>query len=49
VTSDVLGRSPNPIRRVVMHLDPTWVGPAPSMCPLTTPCCHSPKRDGSVT
>ena len=49
VTSDVLGRSPNPIRRVVMHLDPTSAVPVPSICPLTTLCCHSLNRDGSVT
>ena len=49
VISEVEVRSEPPIRRVIMHRDPTAGGPSPSMCPLTTPDCHSPNRDGSVT
>ncbi len=48
VTSDTDVRTLPPTRRVIAHLDPTMVGPSPSMCPLTTPDCHSPNRAGSV-
>jgi hypothetical protein len=42
-TSEVLARSANPIRRTVTHRAPPF-----SMRPLTTPFCHSAKRDESV-
>src|ERR1700726_3807981 len=52
VSSEVDGRLAPPMRRVVTHFVPTagvWVPPAgPSMCPSTTPCCHSLNRAGSV-
>src|SRR5690349_10289199 len=51
-SSDVDGRLAPPMRRVVTHLAPTagvWAPSAgPSMCPSTTPLCHSLNRAGSV-
>ena len=47
--SEVDVRSDPPMRRVIMQRDPTRGGWSPSMCPLTTPDCHSPNRAGSVT
>jgi len=41
-------RSVPPMVRIVVHFDPTRVG-GPSMCPRTTPCCHSGNVLGSVT
>src|SRR5579859_878708 len=44
-SSAVDGRLAPPMRRVVTHFAPTaW----PSMCPSTTPFCHSWNRPGSV-
>ena len=48
VTSDTDVRTVPPTRRVITHLDPTWMRPSPSMCPLTTPDCHSLNCEGSV-
>src|SRR5437764_6197520 len=49
-SSEVEGRLAPPIRRVVTHLAPTAGVPpsGPSMCPSTTPFCHSRNRAGSV-
>jgi len=49
VTSEVAGRSANPMRRAVTHLSPTAGGPFPSMCPPITFSCHSLNRVGSMT
>jgi len=48
VTSETTGRFAPPMRRVVEHFVPTAGLPGVSMCPLTTPCCHSLNRVGSV-
>jgi hypothetical protein len=52
VSSDVDGRLAPPMRRVVTHFAPTAGVPVPSarlsMCPSTTPFCHSLNRAGSV-
>ncbi len=51
-SSDVDGRLAPPMRRVVTHFAPTAGVPVPlagpSMCPSTTPFCHSLNRAGSV-
>jgi hypothetical protein len=51
-SSEVDGPLAPPMRRVVTHFAPTagvWVPSAgPSMCPSTTPFCHSVNRAGSV-
>src|SRR6266536_5901507 len=49
VISWVVVRSPRPIRRVVVNLVPTPGGSVPSMRTLTTSCCQSGNRVGSVT
>jgi hypothetical protein len=50
VVSIVIVRSPRPILRVVIALDPTAAGePPPSTRELTALSCHSASRDGSVT
>jgi hypothetical protein len=49
VTFDVTSRAAPPIRRVVVHFEPTLGGLSPSMLPPTTPSCHSENLDGSVT
>jgi len=51
-SSEVDGRLAPPMGRVVTHFVPTaggWVSSAgPSICPSTTPFCHSLNRAGSV-
>ena len=49
VTSCVVACSTRPIRRVVVNLAPTPAGLPPWTCTLTTSCCHSGNREGSVT
>ena len=46
--SEVDDRLAPPMRRVVRHRAPTWGLPVWSMCPSTTPFCHSLNRVGSV-
>jgi hypothetical protein len=48
VTSETLGRSAPPIRRMVWHLVPPVGVPPAAMWTLVTPCCHSQNRVGSV-
>ena len=47
-TSEVIGRSVNPSRRVVMHVESTAVGPSSFIAPLTTAVCHSWSWPGSL-
>jgi hypothetical protein len=51
-SSEVDGRLAPPMRRVVTHFAPTAAAlvpsAGPSMCPSTTPFCHSLNRAGSV-
>jgi hypothetical protein len=49
VMSCVIVRSARPIRRIVVNLAPTTGGRLPSIQTLTTSCCHSANRKGSVT
>jgi hypothetical protein len=49
VTSEFTRRSRPPMRRVVVHLEPTLGRSPPSMYPSTMFSCHSVNRLGSVT